>query len=103
MFFGQRAVAADRRVQQTLLGNANEGRRIRRRRGRMYIERTTMSDSEMMRPRSGDQWVPRRSSTPTISVTVTDTDSRRLPFGFGIREEEPEAVLEAPEWEGNPS
>ena len=62
-----------------------------------------MNDSEMMRPRSGDQWIPRRTPGPTILVTVNDPPANRrsVPFGFGIRDEEPTRV--DPEWEGNPS
>lgn len=64
-----------------------------------------MNESQMVRPRSGDQWIPRRSAGPSINVIVSDApaNGRRIPFpfGFGIREEEP-AQVEA-EWEGNPS
>ncbi|HEV7808307.1 MAG TPA: hypothetical protein VGO80_21050 [Solirubrobacteraceae bacterium] len=62
-----------------------------------------MNDIQMMRPRSGDQWIPRRTSGPSINVIVSDPPAkgRHVPFGFGLREEEPEQV-EA-EWEGNPS
>jgi hypothetical protein len=62
-----------------------------------------MNESQMVRPRSGDQWNPRRSAGPSITVIVSDppANDRRIPFGFGIREEEP-AQVEA-EWEGNPS
>jgi hypothetical protein len=69
------------------------------------IREDTMNDSEMTRPRSGDQWVPSRTSTVTISVidsapAAPRADARTVPFGFGVRDE-PVAV-EA-EWEGNPS
>ena len=61
-----------------------------------------MNDSEMMRPRSGDQWIPRRIPGPTITVTVSDPPANRsFAFGFGIRDEEPAAT--ELEWEGNPS
>lgn len=66
-----------------------------------------MNDSEMARPRSGDQWVPSRTSTVTISVIDRPpagprADARSVPFGFGIRDE-PVAVEAEAEWEGNPS
>lgn len=62
-----------------------------------------MNDSELARPRSGDQWVPSR--TPTVTISVIDSPcaaprARSVPFGFGIRDEP--VVVEA-EWEGNPS
>jgi hypothetical protein len=61
-----------------------------------------MNDSEMMRPRSGDQWFARRTPGASITVTVAEPQAApRFPFGFGIREEPP-AQAEA-EWEGNPS
>ncbi|MDX6678827.1 MAG: hypothetical protein QOE31_2879 [Solirubrobacteraceae bacterium] len=61
-----------------------------------------MNDSQLSRPRSGDQWIPRRTAGPTITVIVEPRETRHnVPFGFGIRDEEPVQV-EA-EWEGNPS
>ena len=63
-----------------------------------------MNDSQMTRPRSGDQWIPRRTLAPTILVTVAEPTTNRhsVPFGFGIRDDEPAAVVPC-EWEGNPS
>ena len=61
-----------------------------------------MNDHQLSRPRSGDQWVPRRTATPSISVTVGDRPAHNVPFGFGIREQQPAVEPEA-EWEGNPS
>jgi hypothetical protein len=69
----------------------------------MHIERTTMNpDHQLSRPRSGDQWIPRRTAAPTINVTVEERVAHNVPFGFGIRDEEP-VQAEAAEWEGNPS
>jgi len=60
-------------------------------------------DHQLSRPRSGNQWVPRRTATPTISVTVEQRElAHNVPFGFGIRDEEP-IQAEAAAWEGNPS
>ncbi|MEY2514366.1 MAG: hypothetical protein QOJ89_1724 [bacterium] len=62
-----------------------------------------MNDHQLSRPRSGDQWVPRRTAAPTISVTVGDRPAHNLPFGFGIREQQPVEPEAEWEWEGNPS
>lgn len=59
-------------------------------------------DHQLSRPRSGDQWVPRRTPATTISVTVEQRVAHNVPFGFGIRDEDP-VQSEAAEWEGNPS
>jgi len=64
-----------------------------------------MNDPQALRPRSGDQWLPRRTATPSIRVIDAPGTQRRrssAPFGFGIRDESIEAAPE-PEWEGNPS
>jgi hypothetical protein len=66
--------------------------------------------------RSGEQWTPSRTSTLTISVIdkpqkEAPPGARKVPFGFGMRDEPvAEPVLEAEsetlvadEWQGNPS
>ncbi len=63
-----------------------------------------MNEQQLSRPRSGDQWIPRRSPTPTITVTVDQcVPTHNVPFGFGIRDEVEPEQPEAAEWEGNPS
>ena len=62
-----------------------------------------MDDHQLSRPRSGDQWIPRRSPTPTINVTVEQRVQHNVPFGFGIRDAQPSQTEVEAEWEGNPS
>ena len=78
-----------------------------------------MKNTEGAQHRSGEQWTPSRTSTLSISVIdkpqkLAPPGARRVPFGFGVRDEpviapvvEAEAQLEPPavvdEWEGNPS
>lgn len=75
-----------------------------------------MDNTEGAIHRSGEQWTPSRSSTLTISVIdkpqkPAPPGARKVPFGFGVRDEsvaEPvaEPGSEAPvadEWHGNPS
>ena len=61
-----------------------------------------MNDTDCLRHRSGEQWIPTRTSTLTISVIDRPPVAPRpgagtVPFGFGIRDE---PIVE---WEGNPS
>jgi hypothetical protein len=103
-FFGQPTDDTDRRIAQNHITTAIESRRRWSTDARaLHTERTTMDDSQMTRPRSGDQWIPRRTAGPSITVTVAEptANTRRVPFGFGIREQEP--VTAEAEWEGNPS
>jgi hypothetical protein len=75
-----------------------------------------MNHTEGAIHRSGEQWTPSRSSTLTISVIdkpqkPAPPGARKVPFGFGVRDEpvvEPVAepgpeTLVADEWQGNPS
>jgi hypothetical protein len=74
-----------------------------------------MNHTEGALHRSGEQWTPSRTSTLSISVIdkpqkPAPPGARKVPFGFGVRDEpatppvvdaEAEAVVD--EWEGNPS
>ena len=84
-----------------------------------------MNHTEGALHRSGEQWTPSRPASLTISVIdkppkPAPPGARKVPFGFGIRDEttaEPDPVAEtepvaeseaasepvAAEWEGNPS
>ncbi len=67
-----------------------------------------MNHTEGMRHRSGEQWTPQRTSTLSISVidkppVPAPPGARKVPFGFGIRDEPAIAVPVLGDWEGNPS